>query len=130
MTYSYFPGCTLKNKATDLDFYARKSAEVLGFTLEEIPEWQCCGGEYPLAKDEIATKLSSVRALADAHNSGKDLVTLCSACYNVLKQVNNDISLACGGRTYRKTNLPNCSCSNSTATRTSNNCFPATLNRP
>ena len=91
MTYSYFPGCTLKNKATDLDFYARKSAEVLGFTLEEIPEWQCCGGEYPLAKDEIATKLSSVRALADAHNSGKDLVTLCSACYNVLKQVNNDM---------------------------------------
>ena len=91
ITYSYFPGCTLKNKAKDLDVYARKSAEALGFTLEEIPDWQCCGGTYPLAKDEIATKLSSVRALADAKSSGHDLVTLCSACYNVLKQVNDDM---------------------------------------
>ena len=80
--YSYFPGCTLKNKAKDLDAYARVSAEALGFSLQEISEWQCCGGTYPLAKDEIATKLSSVRALADAQKSGQALVTLCSACYS------------------------------------------------
>lgn len=92
MTYSYFPGCTLKNKAVDLDIYARKSAQALGFSLEEIAEWQCCGGEYPMAEDEVASKLSSVRALAAARDSGKDLITLCSACYNVLKQVNNDIA--------------------------------------
>lgn len=90
-TYSYFPGCTLKNKAKDLDAYARASAEALGFTLEEIPDWQCCGGVYPTAKDEIAQKLSSVRALAAARDAGHELVTLCSACYNVLKQVNNDM---------------------------------------
>ena len=34
MTYSYFPGCTLKNKAKDLDHYARECAKVLGFELE------------------------------------------------------------------------------------------------
>lgn len=34
MNYSYFPGCTLKNKAKDLDAYARASADVLGFKLE------------------------------------------------------------------------------------------------
>ena len=33
MKYSYFPGCTLKNKAVDLDHYARVSAEALGFEL-------------------------------------------------------------------------------------------------
>ncbi len=92
MVYSYFPGCTLKNKAKDLDTYARKSAEALGFTLEELENWQCCGGVYPMAKDEIATKLSSVRALADAKAQGRDLVTLCSACHNVIKQVNNDMA--------------------------------------
>jgi heterodisulfide reductase subunit B2 len=91
MTYSYFPGCTLKNKAVDLDKYARISAEALGFSLNEIPDWQCCGGEYPLGKNEVASKLSSVRALANARDAGQDLVTLCSACYNVLKQVNNDM---------------------------------------
>ncbi|MCM1578619.1 MAG: CoB--CoM heterodisulfide reductase iron-sulfur subunit B family protein [Ruminococcus sp.] len=91
MVYSYYPGCTLKNKAKDLDRYARLSAEALGFELKEIDNWQCCGGVYPMAKDEIATKLSSVRALADAKANGRDLVTLCSACHNVLKQVNNDM---------------------------------------
>ena len=59
MRYSYYPGCTLKNKAQALDAYARASARALGFELEEIEEWQCCGGVYPLGSDEIATKLAS-----------------------------------------------------------------------
>ena len=42
MTFSYYPGCTLKTKAKDLDIYARKSAEALGAT-------------YPMASDEIAS---------------------------------------------------------------------------
>ena len=91
MTFSYYPGCTLKNKAKDLDRYARISAEALGVTLEEIPDWQCCGGVYPMSKDEIATKLSSVRTLMKAKQAGNDLVTMCSACHNVVKQVNNDM---------------------------------------
>lgn len=36
MVYSYFPGCTLKTKAKDLDRYGRESAKALGFELEEI----------------------------------------------------------------------------------------------
>lgn len=89
--YSYYPGCTLKNKASELDSYGRASAKVLGFELEEIENWQCCGGVYPLGTDEIATKLSSVRALADARDKGQELVTLCSACHHVIKRVNDDM---------------------------------------
>lgn len=70
MKYSYFPGCTLRTKARDLDAYARVSARALGFELEEIDNWQCCGGVYPLGSDEIATKLSSVRALNEAKEKG------------------------------------------------------------
>ena len=91
MEFSYYPGCTLKTKAKDLDLYARRCAEALGVTMSELPDWQCCGAVYPLAKDEIATKLSAVRALASAKEKGQDLLTLCSACHNVLKQVNNDM---------------------------------------
>lgn len=91
MTFSYYPGCTLKNKAKDLDEYARLSARALGVELEELNEWQCCGGVYPLSKDEIATKLSSVRALMNARDKSGTLVTLCSACHNVIKQVNRDM---------------------------------------
>ena len=89
MKVSYFPGCTLKNKAIDLDIYARKSAEALGVTLEEIENWQCCGGVFTTATDEIATKLSSVRALKSAFDKEQPLVTVCSACHNVIKQTNH-----------------------------------------
>ena len=92
MIYSYYPGCTLRNKAKELDIYARECAEKLGFQLEELEDWQCCGGVYPLGSDEIATKLSSVRALNDAKEKGQDLVAVCSACYHVLKRVNDDMA--------------------------------------
>ncbi|MCF0242454.1 MAG: CoB--CoM heterodisulfide reductase iron-sulfur subunit B family protein [Treponema sp.] len=91
LKFSYFPGCTLKNKAKSLDTNARNCAKALGFELEEIPDWQCCGGVYPMGKNEIAPKLPSVRALAYARDQETALVTLCSACYNVIKQVNNDM---------------------------------------
>ena len=92
MKLSYFPGCTLKNKAADLDRYARLSAEALGITLEEIEEWQCCGGMFTASRDEVATKLSSVRVLRAAQEKGQDLVTVCSACHNVVKQTNHAIA--------------------------------------
>ena len=57
MTFSYYPGCTLKTKAQELDKYARMSAKALGVELEELPDWQCCGGVYHKAKYEIATNL-------------------------------------------------------------------------
>ena len=89
MNVSYFPGCTLKTKAKELDVYARRCAEVLGVTLEEIENWQCCGGVFSTAKDEIASKLSSVRALTEAKAKNQPLVTVCSACHNVIKQTNH-----------------------------------------
>ena len=91
MTYSYFPGCTLKTKGKDLDIWGRRSMEALGIELRELPQWQCCGAVYPQAKDEIATKLSAVRALASAGELETDLVTLCSACHHVIKRVNRDM---------------------------------------
>ncbi len=96
MKLSYFPGCTLKNKAKDLDTYARKSALALGVELEEIENWQCCGGVFTTSADEIATKLSSVRALKDAHSKNQGLVSVCSACHNVLKQTNHAMQTNAG----------------------------------
>ena len=89
MKVSYFPGCTLKNKAKDLDAYAYRSAEALGVELEEIENWQCCGGVFTASAAEVATKLSSVRALKSAADKGQPLVTVCSACHNVIKQTNH-----------------------------------------
>jgi len=92
MVYSYFPGCTLKTKAKELDRCTRAGAKALGIELEELPEWQCCGAVYPQAKDEIATRLAAVRALAAAWERGQTLVTVCSACHHVLKRTNVDLA--------------------------------------
>ena len=92
MIFSYYPGCTLSTKAKDLDKFGRLSAEALGVKLEEIENWQCCGAVYPQAEDEIATKLSAVRALNAAKEKDQQLVTLCSACHHVLKRVNDDMA--------------------------------------
>ncbi|MBE6613267.1 MAG: disulfide reductase [Ruminococcaceae bacterium] len=89
MNVTYYPGCTLKTKAKALDNYARASAEALGITPVEPDDWQCCGGVFTTANDEIATKLASVRALKAAQLRGEPLVTVCSACHNVLKQTNH-----------------------------------------
>ena len=92
MVLSYYPGCTLKTKAKDLDKYARVCLSALGVELSEIPEWQCCGGVYISGQDEIANKLPAVRALKAAKENGGKLVTVCSACHNVIKRVNHDMA--------------------------------------
>ena len=91
MKINYYPGCTLKTKAKDLDKTARACALKLGIELEEIENWQCCGAVYPMGSDEIATKLSAVRALEYAKRNGGQLLTLCSACHNVIKRTNEDM---------------------------------------
>lgn len=91
MKISYYPGCTLKTKAQELDKTARLAAAALGIDMEEIENWQCCGAVYPMARDEIATKLSAVRALDYAKHRGGKLLTLCSACHNVIKRTNEDM---------------------------------------
>ena len=61
-----------------------------------------------MAADEIATKLSSVRALAASRETG--LVTVCSACHNVIKQTNdameNNEDFAFRANNYMKLDEP------------------------
>lgn len=91
MKVTYFPGCTLRTKAKELDRYARLSAQALGIELCEMDNWQCCGGVFSTARDEIASKLPSIRALIASRNNNEPLVTVCSACHNVIKQTNHAV---------------------------------------
>ena len=103
MKISYYPGCTLRTKAKDLDETARLCAKALGVEMEEIENWQCCGAVYKMGTDEIATKLSAVRALDYAKYHGGKLLTLCSACHNVIKRTNEDMK-ADGDVAFRANN--------------------------
>ena len=87
--FLFYPGCTLNTTANRLCMYAEKSTEALGYKLTTLEQWQCCGAVFPLASDEVASKLSAVRALKMASEKNLPLVTLCSACFHVLKQANH-----------------------------------------
>lgn len=89
MSIPYFPGCTLHEKARNLDISTRESMAALGLELTEMPEWTCCGTVFPLAQDNYIGMVGSARILANASKQGDGrLVTVCSFCYNVLKRVN------------------------------------------
>lgn len=88
----YYPGCTLFTKARNLDECARKAALRVGFELAEMPSWTCCGAIYNTNVDDLAAQVGPVRNLCRASQIGEKLVTLCAACYNVLKRANDHIN--------------------------------------
>lgn len=89
MSLAYYPGCTLKTRARNLEEPAVASMETLGFRLDEVPRWNCCGAVYSLAEDDLMHQVAPVRNLIRVKKQGKtELVTLCAFCLNTLKRAN------------------------------------------
>lgn len=88
----YYPGCTLHEKAKELDLSTRAIATTLGIELVELPGWTCCGAAYPLSSDNVIGMVASARMLANTRRYADKITTMCSFCYNVLKRVNNAIA--------------------------------------
>jgi len=79
----------LKTKARNLEEPAVASMEALGFKLDEVPRWNCCGAVYSLADDDLIHQVAPVRNLIRVKKQGKtELVTLCAFCLNSLKRAN------------------------------------------
>ncbi len=87
-TYSYFPGCTLTNKAKGLGDTALACSKLLGIELRELDNWYCCQADFSSVTDNIMNHLGPLRTIISAKKQGEKLVTLCSTCYYVLKRVN------------------------------------------
>jgi heterodisulfide reductase subunit B len=89
MTLAYYPGCTLKTRARNLEEPAVASMEALGLKLDEVARWNCCGAVYSLADDDLMHQVAPVRNLIRVKKQGKsELVTLCAFCLNTLKRAN------------------------------------------
>lgn len=99
MKIPYFPGCTLKTTAKNLELPALKAAEALGLELVELPRWNCCGVVSSLTSDNLMNHLASVRNFIRVQEMNKDhlvenehrLVTICSMCYNTLSLTNQRV---------------------------------------
>jgi len=90
---AYYPGCTLYTKSKNLDLCARETAQILGVELKELETWNCCGAIYSTVQDDLANQVAPVRNLIEAQKISNKLVTLCAACYNVLKRSNRNLFL-------------------------------------
>ncbi len=87
MEISYFPGCTLKTKAKNLENTALPLLNLFDVKAEELEKWYCCGVSFSQAKDNLMLQLAPIRILIRAKESGnKRLLTLCDMCYNTLQR--------------------------------------------
>ncbi|HEX32707.1 MAG TPA: heterodisulfide reductase, subunit B, partial [Candidatus Acetothermia bacterium] len=84
---TYFPGCTLKDTASDFEISGMAVMEALGYVLEELERWNCCGTVFSLTDDDLMHQIAPVRDLLRAQEAGSDdIIALCSMCYATLKR--------------------------------------------
>ena len=89
MNVLYFPGCTLKTSAKNLEQTAFAIMEYLGHSMTEMDDWTCCGVVASLSDDDLMHHLAPLRSLIHVEDQGEDkVITLCDMCCNTLKQTN------------------------------------------
>ncbi|MGQ9629276.1 MAG: CoB--CoM heterodisulfide reductase iron-sulfur subunit B family protein [bacterium] len=90
MRYALFLGCTVPARARNYEMSARKVAEKVGMELVDLPDFACCG--FPLKSiDRDAFLLMAARNLCLAEEASLNICALCSACGEVLTEVNREL---------------------------------------
>lgn len=91
--FTYYPGCSSEASAVALDKSLRAIAPKLGFELEDIQDWNCCGASVGhLGGGMTPNSALSARNLALALQQGqRDIATPCAACYLNTHEVNESI---------------------------------------
>ena len=89
MKLLYYPGCTLKTSAKNLEKSAFAIIDAFGHELVEMDDWNCCGVVASLTDDDLMHHLAPLRNLIHVEDQGENkVVTLCDMCCNTLKQTN------------------------------------------
>ena len=93
MEYGYYPGCSLHSTAKEFDQSIKESFKALDITLEEVPDWNCCGASSAHETSEELALGLSIRVLSQAeHANQKTIIAPCAACYSRLKMANREIA--------------------------------------
>jgi len=90
--YLYYPGCSVKGTGRAYEESLLAVFEALGYGLEELDDWNCCGATAYMSIDEGQAVALAGRNLALAERrDGADLVTPCNACYLVLLKTQHQL---------------------------------------
>ena len=92
-SYAYYPGCTMKTTGKVFEDSTFAVAQALDIELKEIERWNCCGTVFSLTTDDTMHQIATIRNMMRVEAMGeREVVTLCSMCYNTLKRANSWIS--------------------------------------
>ena len=99
MNYGYYPGCSLERNAAAYDVSTRAVAAHLGWGLNELDDWNCCGATeyiainklaaYALVGRNLAIAQKQLHAAGNGHTAADgraQLVAPCSACFLNLRK--------------------------------------------
>jgi heterodisulfide reductase subunit B2 len=93
MNYFIYQGCSLEAGGIHYMVSLKAVAKVLGMSLKEIEDWNCCGASISyVGGNELSVDVLAARNLALAEaQGGMDIVAPCSSCYIVLNKVNHKL---------------------------------------
>lgn len=86
-TLQFFPGCSLQGFNDAYYKSAVALGKVIGYELDEIEDWNCCGATAYSSISEERTFLVNARNLAIAEKKSGELTVACGACYAALSKV-------------------------------------------
>ena len=85
LKYSYYPGCSLHASAAEYDLSTRELFAALDISLEEIPDWFCCGATPAHNVDELLSLSLCAKNLELASQIKGDVAVACASCFSRLK---------------------------------------------
>ena len=93
MKLGYYPGCSLEGTAVDYGISVEKMAEALGWDLQEIDDWNCCGASAAHQTSHALSLALPARNLALAEEQGMaEVFAPCAACSHRLIQTNHELA--------------------------------------
>jgi heterodisulfide reductase subunit B len=83
-TLAYYPGCSLHGSAGELDSSFKATAKALGISLEEIPDWSCCGNTAIHSSNRLlAAALPTYELAKVEHDMQLEAVAVpCAGCFS------------------------------------------------
>ena len=85
-TLQFFPGCSLQGVSESYYKSAIVLGRIIGYELDEIEDWNCCGATAYFSISEERTFLANARNLAIAEKKSSELTVACGACYASLSK--------------------------------------------
>jgi len=85
LAFTYYPGCSQSGSAEEYGDSSEAVCEALGIELTELPDWSCCGASSAHMTNDLLSVALPGRDLAVAKSLGKDMLTVCAACYSRMK---------------------------------------------